>query len=289
MLWLKTSGALRARCGAPPPRRRGSRASAPRRSPAGSFALIARIVAAKWPAPRSGMSSRSTEVTTTCLSSICAAAWPTRSGSSGSGACSGLPGVDVAVAAGAGARLAEDLEGRGAAAPALGDVRAAGLLADRVQRESVQELLDVEIAAVRARRADLHPFGPAGSLGDGKRRLHPRESAAERSAVGGAQKQRLLPAHASPPPIAACQKHVRLLLGVETQRALEDSCGDTDLAPRQESPSSCERRTRSSASSHRAAAEACPSAEPRLELEDSTPRARAEPRPPSRAADSPPS
>ena len=41
--------------------------------------------------------------------------------------------VDVAVAARPGARVAEDLEGRRAAAPALGDVRAARLLADRVQ------------------------------------------------------------------------------------------------------------------------------------------------------------
>ena len=45
----------------------------------------------------------------------------------------GLARVDVAVAAGARARVAEDLEGRGAAPPALGDVRAARLLADRVQ------------------------------------------------------------------------------------------------------------------------------------------------------------
>ena len=57
----------------------------------------------------------------------------------------GLARVDVAVAAGARARVAEDLERRGAAAPALGDVRAARLLADRVQREAVDELLHVEV------------------------------------------------------------------------------------------------------------------------------------------------
>ena len=81
----------------------------------------------------------------------------------------GLARVDVAVAARASARVAEDLERRGAAAPALGDVRAARLLADRVQREPVHELLDVEVRAVLRRRAHLHPLGPARPLGDGKR------------------------------------------------------------------------------------------------------------------------
>jgi hypothetical protein len=50
-----------------------------------------RIVAAKCPAPRSSRSSRSTDVTTTCSSPICAAVLASRSGSSGSGGCSGLP------------------------------------------------------------------------------------------------------------------------------------------------------------------------------------------------------
>src|SRR5439155_26118634 len=65
----------------------------------------------------------------------------------------GPAGVDVAVAAGPRARLAEDLEGRGAAAPALGDVRTARLLADRVQRGAVNELADIEVRRVRARGA----------------------------------------------------------------------------------------------------------------------------------------
>src|SRR5205085_6829559 len=86
-----------------------------------------------------------------------------------------LAGVDVAIAAGAGARVAQDLEGGCAAAPALGDVRAARLLADRVQRLSVDELPDVEVARVGARRANLHPFRPARPLGDGQRLLHPPE------------------------------------------------------------------------------------------------------------------
>ncbi len=58
----------------------------------------------------------------------------------------GFAGMDVAVAARAGAGIAEDLEGRGATSPALGDIRAARLLADRVQRLPVDQLLDVEIA-----------------------------------------------------------------------------------------------------------------------------------------------
>ena len=73
----------------------------------------------------------------------------------------GLAGVDVAVAARARARLAEDLERRRAASPALGDVRAARLLADRVEREPVHELLDVEVRAVLRRGAHLHPLGAA--------------------------------------------------------------------------------------------------------------------------------
>ena len=56
--------------------------------------------------------------------------------------------VHVAVAARAAAVLAEDLERRGTAAPALGDVRAARLLADRVQARAVDQLLDVVVAVV---------------------------------------------------------------------------------------------------------------------------------------------
>src|SRR5207237_5613045 len=80
--------------------------------------------------------------------------------------------VDVAIAAGAGAGVAEDLEGRGAAAPALGDVGTARLLADRVQARTVDQLPDVEVPRVGAWRADLHPLRPAWPLGDGQRALH---------------------------------------------------------------------------------------------------------------------
>ena len=91
MLWLKTSGrapSTVASASSSTPRKSGVSTSTEQ---SGSFALSARIVAAKWPAPRSGTSSRSTEVTTTCFSPICAAACASRSGSSGSGARSGLP------------------------------------------------------------------------------------------------------------------------------------------------------------------------------------------------------
>src|SRR4051794_19871309 len=92
----------------------------------------------------------------------------------------GLAGVDVAVAAGSCARVAEDLERRRPAAPALGDVRAARLLADRVQRLAVDQLLDVEVARVRARGANFDPFGPARPLCDGLRALHGAKSRDER-------------------------------------------------------------------------------------------------------------
>ena len=91
MLWLKTSGRA-------PITVTSASSSTPRKSgvststcDAGSFALSARIVAAKCAAPLSGRSSRSTDVTTTCERPIVAAACARRRGSSGSGACSGLP------------------------------------------------------------------------------------------------------------------------------------------------------------------------------------------------------
>jgi hypothetical protein len=84
-----------------------------------------------------------------------------------------LPRVHVAVAAGPGAGVAEDLERRGPAPPALGDVRAARLLADRVQARPVDQLTDVEVLRVRARRANLHPRWPTGALRN-RQRLHAR-------------------------------------------------------------------------------------------------------------------
>ena len=87
-----------------------------------------------------------------------------------------LARVDVAVAARARARVAEDLERRRPAPPALADVRAARLLADRDEPALAHEALHLEVARVRARRAHLHPLGPARALGDGQRLLHRRSS-----------------------------------------------------------------------------------------------------------------
>ena len=79
----------------------------------------------------------------------------TRSGSSGSSGRSGRPRRDGAVAAGARAHVAHDLERGGAAAPALADVRAAGLLADGVQAALAHEPAQLaearRSATVRAR------------------------------------------------------------------------------------------------------------------------------------------
>ena len=84
----------------------------------------------------------------------------------------GLAGVHVAVPARPRAGVPEDLEGRRPAAPALADVRAARLLADRVQAPLAHEALDLEVARARARRAHLHPLGAARPLGHGKGLLH---------------------------------------------------------------------------------------------------------------------
>ena len=47
-----------------------------------------------------------------------------------------------------------------------------------LQARAVDQLLDVEVAAVGARRAHLHPLGAAWALGDGKRGLHGRQCTA---------------------------------------------------------------------------------------------------------------
>ena len=89
------------------------------------------MTSAKCAAPPSARSSRSTEVMTTWLQ---ARAWrrrrrraPARRGST----APGMPGAHVAEGAGARAGVAEDHEGRVLLRPALADIRAAGLLADR--------------------------------------------------------------------------------------------------------------------------------------------------------------
>ena len=126
---------------------------------------MARMVAAKWPAPRSGRSSRSTEVTTTWRSPILRTA-ARRAAAPAARARPRTARGDGAVAAGARADVAHDLEGGGAAAPALADVGAACLLAHGVQAAVAHDLLQLAEAGVGRRRAHLHPAGPlAGELG----------------------------------------------------------------------------------------------------------------------------
>src|SRR5581483_3037550 len=88
--------------------------------------------------------------------------------------------VDIAVAAGASAGVAEDLERRRPPAPALGDVRTARLLADRVQPLAVDQRAHLEVAGGRARGANLHPLRPARPVGDGQRALHRGQSTQRR-------------------------------------------------------------------------------------------------------------
>ena len=67
-----------------------------------------------------------------------------------------LAGLDVAEAAAARAGVAEDHEGRRAALPAVADVRAGGLLADRVQALVADHPVELAVA-LAARRRDLEP------------------------------------------------------------------------------------------------------------------------------------
>ena len=68
-------------------------------------------------------------------------------------------GVDEAEAAGPGAAVAEDHERGGAVGPALVDVGAAGLLADRVQVEAAHQVLQLAVLAAEP-GPDLHPLRP---------------------------------------------------------------------------------------------------------------------------------
>jgi hypothetical protein len=72
---------------------------------------------------------------------------------------------DVAERAAARALVAHDHERRSALAEALADVRARGLLADRVQPVVAQDALDVVEARACARRLHADPFGLAERRG----------------------------------------------------------------------------------------------------------------------------
>ena len=73
-----------------------------------------------------------------------------------------LAGLHVAEAAAAGADVAEDHEGGGPALPALADVRAVGLLADRVQVVGADLLLEAPVVGP-ARGRDFEPRRLAGA------------------------------------------------------------------------------------------------------------------------------
>src|SRR5205823_8599358 len=75
-----------------------------------------------------------------------------------------LAGLDVAEPAATGARVAEDHERRGAAVPALADVRARRLLAHRVELVALDQPLELEEAGPTG-RADLEPRGLALAIG----------------------------------------------------------------------------------------------------------------------------
>src|SRR5262249_2975918 len=96
-----------------------------------------------------------------------------------------LARVHVAVAACPGAGVSEDLEGGRATTPALGDVRAARLLADRVQLTAVDQLSHLGVAGGAGWRADLHPLRAARSFGDRQRALHRVESSRSRARARG--------------------------------------------------------------------------------------------------------
>ena len=69
-------------------------------------------------------------------------------------------GLDRAEAAGPGAGVAQDHDRGGALVPALPDVRAVGLLADRVERQAAQEALEV-VVVLAGRQARPDPVGVA--------------------------------------------------------------------------------------------------------------------------------
>ena len=82
----------------------------------------------------------------------------------------GTAGGHGAEAAAARADVAEDHEGGGAVlAPALVDVGAAGLLADRMEVQAVHELADLVVGG-RGRETDPQPLGP-GLPARGRRRV----------------------------------------------------------------------------------------------------------------------
>ena len=144
---------------APRPRSRarrpcaGSPASAPRSSSPARRARMAAIVRGEMRAPPSARSSRSTEVTTTWLRPSLATASATRVRLARIERA-GQAGAHIAEGAGARAGVAHDHEGGVRLLPALADIGAAGLLADR------RELVLADDAVVSAHSAEPGAFTP---------------------------------------------------------------------------------------------------------------------------------
>ena len=90
-----------------------------------------------------------------------------------------LAGLDRAEAAGPGAGVAQDHDRGGALVPALPDVRAVGLLADRVEREAAQEPLQLVVVLARRQPGP----DPVGVTAEGRRAVGgrlARQAATER-------------------------------------------------------------------------------------------------------------
>jgi hypothetical protein len=158
MLWLSTSGSDWPRMSmamSMRPRKSGTRVSM---VVFGEASRTARTTSTKCWAPPSRRSSRSTLVITTYCSFSEATESASSAGSFGLGG-SGLAVADVAERAAAGADVAEDHEGRRAAAEAFADVRAGGFLADGVQLLFAQHGLDFAEAPGAVAGFDANPLG----------------------------------------------------------------------------------------------------------------------------------
>ena len=128
----------------------------------GTARRSSRMVAAKTPAPPSARSSRQTLVTTTCSRPM------TADGLRDAARLVvvvpvGPAGLDGAEAAGPGAGVAQDHDGGRALLPALADVRAAGLLADGVERLVAHEVLELRVVGA-AGQPGLDPVGMAARV-----------------------------------------------------------------------------------------------------------------------------
>ena len=165
-LWLRMSGraSMTVRSRSSEPSKSGIRTSIPI---PGLVSRIARIVSAKIREPPSGRSSRATLVTTTCSSPHRADRLrdPPRLVVVEPGRPAGL---DRAEPAGPGARVAQDHDRGGPLVPALADVRAVGLLADRVEVQAAEQALEVVVVLAR-RHPGPDPVGVAAERRSSRR------------------------------------------------------------------------------------------------------------------------